>query len=144
MTGTDDEETGGLDRREEQDPIRVQTRLAVVQALGAGEFGDVCVLTHEEVDQVLTPTAREILRTLDRTQVDSVHELAQKLESDPETIKAELETLGADGLISYDTEGNAKRPVLEYDTVIVEPIVAESDALPISQLDEEPDIPVIF
>jgi predicted transcriptional regulator len=131
MPDTNDGGGDGLDggRNEESDPARVQTALKAAQALSEAGFGDVCVLTHEEVNQVLTPTAREILRTLADTHVESVRDLAQQLDRNQEVVAQNVETLAADGLIEYENEGQAKHPMLCHDTYILEPLVADVDVV---------------
>lgn len=108
----------------ESDIDRVLGRYAVAEALADAGFGDVLVLSHESADRALTPTRRGIVEALTTGEFDSQRQLAEHLDRDPGNVKRDLDVLCEEGVVARETEGRAKRPVLKYDTVTVEPVVS--------------------
>lgn len=111
----------------ESDLDRMLGRYAVADALADAGFGDVLVLSHESADRALTPTRREIIEALADGEFDSQRKLAEHLDRDPGNVKRDLDVLCEEGVVRRETDGRAKRPVLKYDTVTVEPVVAPEE-----------------
>lgn len=111
----------------ESDLDRVLRRYAVADALANDGFGDVLVLSHESADRALTPTRREIIEALADGEFDSQRNLANHLDRNPGNVKRDLDVLCEEGVVAREADGRAKRPVLKYDTVTVEPVVAPAD-----------------
>lgn len=120
------ETTLGLVGTAEDDESRVLRRYEVADALADAGFGDVLVLSHESADRALTPTRRELLHVLAREKVGSQRELAERLDRDPGNVKRDLDVLVEENVVRFETDGRSKRPVLKYDAVTVEPLVASS------------------
>ncbi|WP_227379887.1 HVO_A0114 family putative DNA-binding protein [Haladaptatus halobius] len=53
----------------------------------------------------------------------NVRDLARQLVRDEGQVSRDLETLARHGVISFETDGRAKKPYLQHEHVIVEPIV---------------------
>lgn len=111
----------------ESDLDRVLGRHAVAGALADAGFGDVLVLSHESADRALTPTRREIVEALSTEEFGSQRQVAEHLDRDPGNVKRDLDVLCEEGVVTRETDGRAKRPVLKHDTVTVEPVVAPDE-----------------
>ncbi len=85
------------------------------------------VLSHESADCALTPTRREIVEALAKHSFDSQRQLAEHLGRDPGNVKRDLDVLSEENIVAHEADGRAKRPVLKYDTVTVEPVVASDE-----------------
>lgn len=124
------ENTDHTDTAEESSTDRAFTRHKVGEALSKSGFGNVLVLSHEAADQALTPTRREIIDTIAKTNVSSLRGLAEKLDRNPGNLSRDMQVLVAENIIRYDKSGKAKRPELKHDTIVVEPLVASEEPLP--------------
>lgn len=113
--------SGSTDRDDGADE-RVARRRQMAQALARGGMENVHVLSHESAETVLTPKRREIIGELRQHDVDSVRELARRLDRDKGDVSRDLATLATHGVIKYDEDGRAKRPYLDQDHIVVEPI----------------------
>lgn len=121
MSGsTPPEERGGGGTVSDQE----QLRQSVARALTAGGFDDVCVLTAETADELLTPRRRGILQTLANNEFESQQALAKHLGHHPGNLARDLDALESAGIVTTDGDGRTKVPSLEHDTVIVEPLTA--------------------
>ena len=102
---------------------RESLRAEMVRSLARGGMGGVQVISWESATTVLTPKRREIVETLRRRDVESVRNLARKLDRDKGQVSRDLADLAEIGIVQYEKNGNAKRPILTQEHVIVEPIV---------------------
>jgi predicted transcriptional regulator len=119
-------------------PERVQIRLKTSKALSEAGFGDVLVLSHESVREVFTPKRRDIIEVLAAGDISSVRDLADRLDRNPGNVSRELELLVKHNIVGYVEDGAAKRPVLEHDTVISEPLIASNEPKRVAEQEEEP------
>jgi predicted transcriptional regulator len=108
--------------KEESAPERIQARLKIAKSLSEAEFGDVLVLSHESVRKVFTPKRQEIIEVLATKEIKSVRDLADHLDRNPGNVSRELDILARHNVVGYVEEGRAKRPVLEHETIIGEPL----------------------
>jgi predicted transcriptional regulator len=67
--------------------------------------------------------ARDLRTYRAENEVASVRDLAQQLNRDKEQVSRDLETLARHGVISFETDGRAKKPYLQHEHVAVGPIV---------------------
>ena len=102
---------------------QLQLRQQMARALARGGMDDVHVVTHEISQSVLTPRRREIIQYLKEEDPESVRALARALDRDKGAVSRDLATLAEHNIITYDTDGRAKRPTLVSNHVVVEPIV---------------------
>ncbi|WP_436936486.1 ArsR family transcriptional regulator [Halovenus marina] len=110
-------------------PERVRARSMLAKTLSDAGYDDVLVLSHETAEETLTPNRREIIQALTRTNVESVRELADVLERDYGNVSRDLGALVRSNIVGYVETGTSKRPVLEHETVIVEPLVTSDPPL---------------
>ena len=107
----------------ENDEERRRRRRRLAQTLAVGGMDDVHVLSHESADEILTPRRRELIHTLNQTEVDSVRELASLVERDHGQVSRDLQTLAEHGIVEFEQSGRAKRPSLQHAHVVIEPVV---------------------
>ena len=105
------------------DVAREDRRFEMAQALARGGMDGVHVLALEQADTVLTPKRQEIIEALTTDAPASVRELARRLDRDKAQVSRDLGTLAEHGIVTFDTDGQAKRPRLAHEHVVIEPIV---------------------
>lgn len=101
-------------------------RHRVGRTLANAGFGDTMVLSREQIDEALAPARREVLNELVHGPPESIRELARTLDRGAGNVKNDLDVLARHNLVGFEREGQRKRPYLEHDTVVVEPVVASS------------------
>lgn len=126
MTSSDDLPDNSLrSNAAESDPERVMLRSRLARELtGEASFGSVKVLSHELADRIFTEKRRELLRTIANQDVSSQRELARLLDRDAGAVQRDLAQLIRADLIDIEIDGQANRPVLSHDTILIEPLVA--------------------
>lgn len=102
---------------------RVARRKEMARALVRGGMSGVQVLSHEQAQEALTQRRREIIEYLRREDVESVSELARRLDRDKAQVSRDLAVLAEHAIIRYDTDGRAKSPSLAQEHVVIEPVV---------------------
>jgi predicted transcriptional regulator len=102
---------------------QLQLRKQMARSLAQGGMDDVHVVSQETAQTVLTPRRREIIQYLKGEDPESVRALARELGRDKSAVSRDLATLAEHSIITYETNGRGKRPVLVSDHVVVEPIV---------------------
>jgi predicted transcriptional regulator len=95
----------------------------MARSLARGGMEGAQVISWESAKTVLTPKRREIVEVLRQQQVDSVRDLARTLDRDKGQVSRDLADLAEIGVIRYEKNGNAKRPLLTQEHIVVEPIV---------------------
>lgn len=114
---------GGADRIEE----RVLRQDEFAGDLNARGYTDVLVLRRENGRDVLTESRLELVDYLDRHggEVESVSDLARKLDRDKGAVSKDLRRLAELDIVEYegDGDGEAKRPVLKHEHVVIEPVI---------------------
>ena len=71
----------------------------------------------------ITPARRELLQTVQTEDVDSVSDLARRLDRDKSQVSRDLSTLAELGVVTFETAGKRKKPVPAQETLVVEPLV---------------------
>lgn len=103
--------TGNADRRAE-----------MARALARGGMENVQIISHESAQRVLTPKRLEIIRTLRDAGVDSVRDLARRLDRDKGQVSRDLQVLAEHAVIHFEIDGRAKVPRLTQEHLVIEPI----------------------
>jgi predicted transcriptional regulator len=90
-------------------------------------YSDLLVLRRENGRDILTESRLELVGYLERhgETVESVSDLARKLERDKGAVSKDLRRLAELDIVEYEGEGSgeAKRPVLKHDHVVIEPVI---------------------
>lgn len=102
---------------------RVERRSEMARALARGGMENVHVVSIETAREVLTDSRFEIIDVLRRENVDSVRGLARRLDRDKGQVSRDLGVLAEHGIIEYEIDGNAKRPKLAQEHLVIEPLV---------------------
>lgn len=106
---------------------RLRQLEAFAADLNARGYTDVLVLRRESGRDVLTDARLTILEFLDRHggEVESVSDLARGLGRDKGATSKDLRRLAELDVIDYEGQGDgeAKRPMLKHDAVVIEPVV---------------------
>lgn len=94
----------------------------MARALASGGMEDFIIISRESAAAVFTPKRQEIVDHLRRESPGSVRELARQLERDKGQVSRDLTTLAEHGILTYEDQGRARRPVLTDEHIIVEPV----------------------
>jgi len=110
---------------DDQIPDRLRKREEFASHLNTAGYTDVLVLRRENGREVLTEGRLEIIQYLDGETVESVSDLARRLDRDKGAVSKDLRRLADLDIIAYEGAGNGdiKRPVLKHESVVVEPVV---------------------
>lgn len=115
-----DEPPEGIDRR-------LRWRDEFASDLNARGYADLLVLRRESGREVLTERRLALLDRLKRhgEEVESVSDLARALDRDKGAVSKDLRRLAELDIVEYegDGDGEAKRPVLKHEHVVIEPVV---------------------
>lgn len=103
--------------------------LDAARAIDRGDAPDerhgVSLPTQDRLNRLLSESAVELLRTIARENPRSINETARAAGRDVHIVHDTLTELERLGLLRFEEEGNAKRPVVWYDEIDVEiPITA--------------------
>lgn len=91
--------------------------------LARGGYEDFLVLERETAERVLTEKRLELLDTLRAERVESISDLAARLDRDVSAVYRDLDLLFEHGLVEYETDGSRKAPRLKHEHVFVEPVL---------------------
>lgn len=105
----------------ESGPVEVRAKMA--RALAMAGMEGVNVISRKTADLVLTDRRYELLQTIKHDQPESVRALARMVDRDKGAVSRDLATLCSAGVVTYEENGRAKRPVLAQEHLVVEPIV---------------------
>ncbi len=104
-----------------------QARDRMMDAAQAIDRGDtpeerhgVSLPTQDRLNRLLSESAIELLRTIARENPQSINETARTADRDVHIVHDTLTELERLGLVRFEAEGNAKRPVVWYDEIDVE------------------------
>ena len=119
---------------------RRKRRKEMARALAKGGMTGVHVISHESAERVLTEKRRELIDVLRREEVESVRDLARRVERDKAQVSRDLRVLAEHAVVGFEegearcasesereaerpaSTGRAKRPYLQSDHLVVEPI----------------------
>ena len=106
---------------------RVLRQDAFARDLNAQGYTDVLMLRRENGRDVLTESRLTLIDYLERhgDDVESVRDLARRLDRDKGAVSKDLRRLAELDVIEYEGSGNgeAKRPVLKHDHIVIEPVI---------------------
>lgn len=96
-----------------------------VKRLTRAGYEDFLVLERDTAEQALTHRRLELLDTLSGSEgnVDSITDLAERLNRDVAAVHRDIDTLFEFGPITYQSDGGRKRPQLKHEHVFVEPVM---------------------
>lgn len=91
--------------------------------LASAGYEDFLVLEREAAESVLTERRSELLETIAAEEVESITDLAKRLDRDVAAVHRDLDVLFEYSLIEYVEKGGRKRPRLKHEHVFVEPLL---------------------
>lgn len=102
-----------------------RTRQETREWIKAVEQGEEDVESHrvlniereEDVARILSAVNLELLRTIAEHEPSSIRETAELVDRDVKDVHGNLTKLDTLGLIEFEQEGRAKRPVVPYDDI---------------------------
>jgi len=126
--------TGTRNRKEDEKEKILRVRVVgtvdedpVAEAMRALDEGDeparsygLTLETESQINEVLDNKNLELIRTVAREDVESIRDLARRLDRDVRQVHdavTELETLG---LVELEKEGKRKKPTVWYDSITVD------------------------
>ena len=125
---TDDTNVLVVTADDEGDPYR--EGLDAIRQLTGGESVDQPAIVRFPNESQLTDVFNEqtytLLGVIKDEQPDSIRETARLVGRDKKNVHEELTTLEALGVIRFEEEGRAKRPVFPYDDLVVTPLTDRS------------------
>jgi predicted transcriptional regulator len=83
-------------------------------------------LNESQLTDVFNERTYTLLGVIRDEQPDSIRETARLVGRDKKNVHEELTTLEALGVIRFEEEGRAKRPVFPYDDLVVTPLTDRS------------------
>lgn len=94
------------------------------------ELGNEYVLSLPDeaaLERVLRAKNLELIRTIAGSSPESMRELARLVDRDPKNVSAALHRLADLGLIRFEENGRAKRPVVWYEDIAIDIPVVSTD-----------------
>lgn len=107
----------------------VDEHVAFLRALATAGIDDLLVLRSETAASVLTEKRMKLVEEVSSGQVKSVRDLARRLDRDVSIVSRDLDVLFEAGVIAFEDDGRAKRPVLAHENVLVRPIVFDGEVV---------------
>ena len=84
--------------------------------------------SYADVSRFLSETNLDLVRTIAEHNPGSMREAADLVDRDFKQVHQNLTSLEALGIISFEKDGQSKRPVFPYENIVVDiPVVTESD-----------------
>lgn len=99
-----------------------QTKAEFAKRLAEAGYEDFLILDHETAATVLTEKRRELLDTILTEDVESITDIAGRVDRDVAAVHRDLDMLFRNSLVKYDTEGGRKIPRSKHEHVFVEPL----------------------
>lgn len=105
------------------------THVEYLQWLAESGPDDALTLRRETAERVLTEKRMELVAAVAEGDVESVRDLARRLDRDVSIVSRDLDVLFEAAVIDYERDGRAKRPVLAHENVLVDPVVFDGQVL---------------
>lgn len=92
-------------------------------SLAKGGMKGVQVISLETAKELLTDNRIEIIEYLQTNDPQSIRALARDLDRDKGHVSRDLKELAKHGIVDFETDGRTKRPYLQHEHLVVEPIM---------------------
>lgn len=117
--------------------LSTESRVEFLKRLSEAGLNDVLVIQRETAERALTEKRTELVEEIATGEAESVRDLARRVDRDVSIVSRDLDVLFESGIVDYEQDGRAKRPVLRNETVLVEPLVFEGEVASGEDLDAE-------
>lgn len=91
-------------------------------------YDDALYTDADAARRILTERRVEIIETLASEDVESMRDLARRLDRHVSTVKEDLDVLSREQVIEYEQRGQRKVPTLKHPNVFVKPILLDGTA----------------
>jgi len=98
-----------------------------IRSLSQTDLDDVHVINRSTANTVLTDERQRLLEEIQRGDLDSVRDLARRVDRNVSIVSRDLNALFQADLIRYENNGRSKKPVLAHKNVLVEPLVFDGE-----------------
>lgn len=88
-------------------------------------YEDVLFVSPTDVRKIFTEKRLELIESIRNKEINSIRDLARKLERSESTIHSDLQLLFEEGLIDFQEEKNRKIPTLRNKNIFIQPISLE-------------------
>jgi predicted transcriptional regulator len=95
----------------------------LVKSLAEAGYDDLLLLRWETAREVLTDERMDLIEHLQDGDVDSIEELARRVERDPADVSEDLNILFKNAVIDFEEEEDRKIPVLQHENIFIKPII---------------------
>lgn len=75
--------------------------------------------SYDELMETLTPSVLDLIEAIRRDEPSSINETARVVDRDVKNVHEELSQLAPLGIIFFEEEGQRKRPVVWFDTLVI-------------------------
>lgn len=99
--------------------------LKLSKTLEDAGYRDLLLIEPEDARKILTEKRLEIIRKLQREDVESIRGLARELGRGENVVHRDLKTLFEEGVIDFEEEGKRKVPVLRHENIWIKPLTAK-------------------
>lgn len=96
--------------------------LQLSKTLSKEGYEDVLFLSLKDARRVLTEKRLEIIQTIKGKEIESIRDLARKLDRKENVVYDDLKLLFEEGVIDFEEEANRKIPVLRHENIWIQPI----------------------
>ncbi len=110
-------------RVDDADRTRAETREAIAAMERGESVADKHVLdleTEADLARLVSETNLELLRTIAQQSPQSMRETATLVERDFKEVHRNLRELAEFGVIEFEEDGRAKRPVIRFDELVID------------------------
>lgn len=114
----------GTDRNERDGRTDLQQYMVAVANAG---YEEALYTDLGSAQRILTEKRIEIITVLSEESIDSIRELARRLDRHVSAVKEDLDVLSAEQVIEYDTQGREKAPRLKHRNVFVKPLLLDGE-----------------
>lgn len=107
--------------------LSTESRVEFLKRLSEADLNDVLIVQRESAERALTEKRTELVEEISTGEAASVRDLARRVGRDVSIVSRDLDVLFEEGIVDFERDGRAKKPVLARETVLVEPLVFEGE-----------------
>jgi len=102
---------------------KTSKKIAFQKELAKTDLDDIHTIRKETARTVLTDARMELIDVISTGDVESVRDLARRVERNVSIVSRDLSVLYEADIIEYEEEGRSKRPILAHSNILVSPVV---------------------
>jgi len=90
---------------------------------------DALFIDYDSAREVLTPKRRELIKKMEDKEIESMRNLARKVDRGKNVVFDDLVLLAEKGVIDFKKEKNRKIPVLSHSNIFIKPLKLDKKVL---------------